>query len=155
MQNQETVPPLPDAARALLCAVLTALVSDALLTGVTGLADVTARGGGPSWEWAGQWLAWGRWVIVALLLVAVGGRPVPAVDRAAVWRWVGLAVTIAPLVWILAGWLAQAALFTAAGRWDVDGQMFLSGGLYRRAFVDYVPWLLGGVTTRAVAAHLR
>lgn len=155
MQNQETVPLLPDAARALLCAVLAALVSDALLAGVTGLADVTARGGSPPWEWVGPLLVWGRWVVAALLLIAVGGRPAPDVDRAAVWRWVGMAVTVAPLIWTLAGWLVQAALFTAAGRWDVDGQVFLSGGLYRRAFVDYVPWLLGGVTTRAVAAHLR
>lgn len=156
MQNQETLmPPLPAAARALLCAALVALAADGLLALVTGLADVTARGGGPPWWVAAHVVERGRWVVAALLLMAVSGRPGASDDRPAAWRWVGLAVVAAPLVWVVAGWIVQALLVTVAGQWDVDGQVFVSAGLYRRAFVDYVPWLLGGVTTRAIAGHLR
>lgn len=155
MQNQETVMPLPAAARALLCAALVALAADGLLALVTGLADVTARGGGPPWWVAAHVAERGRWVVAALLLMAVAGRDGAGADRPVAWRWVGLAVVTAPLLWVVSGWIVQALLFTVAGRWDVDGQVFLSVGFYRRAFVEYVPWLLGGLTTRVVAGHLR
>lgn len=159
MQNQETVmPPLPAAARALLVAALVALAADGLLALVTGLADVTARGAGPPWWVAAHVVERSRWVVAALLLMAIGRRDPgawPIADPADVWRLVGTAVIVVPLLWTLATWIVQAGLFTAAGRWDVDGRVFLSAGFYRQAFVDYVPWLLGGITTRAVARHVR
>jgi hypothetical protein len=159
MQNQETVmPPLPATARALLCATLVALAADGLLAVVTTLFDVVARGGGPPWWVAAHVVERSRWVVAALLLMAIGRRGPgagPRADSAGIWRLVGTAVMIAPLLWTLATWIVQAGLFTVAGRWDVDGRVFLSAGFYRQAFVDYVPWLLGGITTRALARHVR
>jgi hypothetical protein len=46
-------------------------------------------------------------------------------------------------------------LFTVAGRWDVDGQIFLSPGYYQGLRVDYVPWFLGGASTTAAGRHVR
>jgi len=149
---------LPLAARALLVAAVVALAADGLLALVTGLADVADRGARPPWWVAAHVVERSRWVVVALLLLAIGHRgaqAAPPADSPAVWRLVGGIVIAAPLVWSLATWIVQAGLFTVAGRWDVDGRMFLAVGFYRQAFVDYVPWLLGGATVRAVARHLR
>jgi len=155
MQNQETVSSsFPAATRAFLVATLVALVADGLLAAVTGLADVAERGAGPPWWVAAHVPERGRWVVAALLAVWLGRRAPSGGDAAAAWRAVGLAVMVGPVLWILAGWIVQAGLFTVAGQWALDGQVFLSAGLYRRAWVDYMPWMLAGVTTRAVARHV-
>ncbi|MGE0362109.1 MAG: hypothetical protein AB7H93_18795 [Vicinamibacterales bacterium] len=149
---------LPLAARALLVAAVVALAADGLLALMTGLADVADRAARPPWWVAAHVVERSRWVVVALLLLAIGRRgaqAAPPADSPAVWRLVGGIVIAAPLVWTLATFIVQAGLFTVAGRWDVDGRMFLAAGFYRQAFVDYVPWLLGGATVRAVARHLR
>lgn len=140
----------------MLVAAIAALAADALLAAVTGLAGVAGRGAGPPWWVAAHVVERSRWVVVALLLMGLGTWSAGGEgDRAGVWRAVAIAVIVGPLLWTLAAWIVQAGLFTLAGRWDVDGRMFLSAELYRRALVDYVPWLLGGVTTRAIAGHVR
>ncbi|MGD9905388.1 MAG: hypothetical protein AB7U83_18115 [Vicinamibacterales bacterium] len=146
---------LPAATRAFLVATLVALAADGLLAAVTGLADVADRGAGPPWWVAAHVVERGRWVVAAALLAAWLGRRAPSgVGSAEAWRAVGLAVMVGPVLWILAGWIVQAVLITVGGQWALDGQVFLSAGFYRRAWVEYVPWLLAGVTTRAVARHV-
>ena len=149
--------PLRVAARAFLLATLTALVVDAVLATLTGLVAVAGAGDGTPWWVAAHLVERGRWVVVAVLLVAVAGRvasPEEPPGRAAVWRWVGMAVVTAPLLWIAATWIVQATLFTLAGRWEVDGQVFLAAGYYQSLLRGYAPWLLAGATTIAVSRHV-
>lgn len=149
--------PLRVAARAFLLATLTALVVDAVLATLTGLVAVTGAGDGTPWWVAAHLVERGRWVVVAVLLVAVAGRiasPEGPASRAAVWRFVGVAVATAPLLWITATWIVQATLFTLAGRWEIDGQVFLAAGYYRSLLRGYAPWLLAGATTIAVSRHV-
>ena len=145
------------AARAFLLATLTALVVDAVFATLTGLVVVTAANDGTPWWIAAHLVERGRWVVVAALLVAVAGRLAsleePA-SRAAVWRFVGIAVATAPLLWMTATWIVQATLFTLAGRWEVDGQVFLAAGYYQSLLRGYAPWLLAGATTIAVSRHV-
>ncbi len=147
------------AARAFLLATMTALVADAVLARLAGLVAVTGGADGTPWWVAAHLLERGRWVVVAGLLVTVGGRvPWPegraASSSAGVWRFVGLAVMTAPLLWIVATWIVQATLFTLAGRWDIDGQVFLASGYYQSLLRGYAPWLLGGATTIAASRHV-
>ena len=147
------------AARAFLLAMLTALAVDAVLATLTGLVTITSASDGTPWWVAAHLVDRGRWVVVAGLLVAIGGR-LTALDvpgqpsSAAVWRFVGIAVVTAPLLWIMATWVVQATLFTLARRWDVDGHMFLAAGYYQRLLVGYAPWLLAGATTIAASRHV-
>lgn len=149
--------PLRVAAHAFLLATLTALVVDAALATLTGLVAVTGAGDGTPWWVAAHLVERGRWVVVAALLAAVTGRvasPEEPAGRAAVWRFVGIAVATAPVLWIAATWIVHATLFTLAGRWEVDGQMFLAAGYYQSLLRGYAPWLLAGATTIAVSRHV-
>lgn len=147
--------PLPIASRAFVLTTATSLAADALLATLTTAVRVTG-GGGPPWWIAANLVDRGRWVAFALLLLAVGGRPTSASpDAPAVWRRVGVAAVVAPLLWVLATWIVQSVLFTLAGRWDIDGQMYLAPAYYRRLLVAYVPWLAGGAVTIAASRHLR
>lgn len=149
--------PLRPLSRAFLVATAVALVGDALLALLTDLVSVAHRGPGAPWWIDAHLLERARWVAVALLLAALAALQPPRAGSPAegdTWRSVGGAVLVAPLLWIAATWVVQAALFTAAGRWDVDGQVFLQAGYYRGLFLGYVPWLMGGVTTIAVSRHV-
>lgn len=150
--------PFRVAARAFLAAMAAALVADALLGTLTRLVDVIGAGRGVPWWVAAHVVERSRWVVLALLLVVVSrrlpGLPGAGPDDTAVWRGVGLAVAAMPLLWLAAAWIVQAALFTAAGRWDVDGQVFLAADYYRNLLVGYAPWLLGGSAAVAVSRHV-
>lgn len=150
--------PYRSAARAFLVAMVATLVADAVLSTLTRLVDVTGAGAGTPWWVAAHVVERGRWVVLALLLVAASGRAGAASDAAPddvhAWRTVGLAVVAVPLLWIAATWLVQAVLFTAAGRWDVDGRVFLAADYYRGLFIAYAPTLLGGLTTLGVSRHV-
>ena len=147
------------AACAFLLAMVTALGVDAVLATLTGLIAVTGAVDGTPWWVAAHLVERGRWVVAAALLVAVAGRlaspdvPAPS-SRAAVWRFVGIAVAATPLLWIVATWIVQATLFTLARRWDVDGQMFLAVSYYQSLLGGYAPWLLAGATTIAASRHV-
>lgn len=145
--------------RALLAVVAVALVADALLGALTGA--VSSVGGGPSAPWwvNGHLVERSRWVVFVLLLwglVRVGpvAELASPLDRAgAAWKLVGVLAITVPLLWMLALWLVQAALFTAAGRWDIDGQVFFSADYYRRVLAGYAPWLLGGAAALVLSRH--
>ena len=147
------------AARAFLLAALTALVVDDVLAAFTGLVAVTGAGDDTPWWVAAHVVERGRWVVVAALLAAVAACaaapdvPMPP-NQAAAWRFVGIAVATTPLLWIAATWIVQATLFTLAGRWEVDGQVFLAAGYYQNLVRGYAPWLLAGATTIAVSRHV-
>jgi hypothetical protein len=64
-----------------------------------------------------------------------------------------MAALVVPLLWTLALWIVQAAIFTAADRWDVDGQVFLSADYYRRLLAGYAPWLLAGAAALVLSRH--
>jgi hypothetical protein len=148
------------AARALLAVTVVALVADALLGALTGALG--RLGGGPAVPWwvAGNVLERSRWVVFALLASALARAAGPgelrdvAIPAGVAWRFVGWLAIAVPLAWIVAQWIVQAALFTAADRWDVDGLVFLSADYYRRLFVGYVPWLLGGAAALAASRHV-
>ena len=148
------------APRAFLLATVVSLATDALLAALTsGLSVVRPSAGVPWWVDA-HLVERGRWVVMAMLLVVVGRRlasstPAAAAATAAVWRLVGGAVIAIPLLWIVAAWIVQATVFTVAGRWDIDGQIYLAPDYYRRLFTGYVPWLAGGVATIAMSRHVR
>lgn len=147
------------AARAFLLAMVAALAVDAALAVLAGVIAVAGAPDGTPWWVAAHLVERGRWVVVAALLVAVAGRlaspdvPAPS-SRAAVWRFVGIAVAATPLLWIVATWIVQATLFTLAGRWDVDGQVFLAPGYYQSLLRGYAPWLLAGATTIGASRHV-
>lgn len=145
---------IASAARALVVATVAALAADGLLAAFTAV-DALGSGGGPWWV-AAHLVERGRWVVFALLVVAWAARmaPVDSGSAAAAWRAVGAGVIVVPLLWIAATWLVQAVLYTVAGRWDIDGRMFLELELYRRALIGYAPWLLGGIATLLVSRHV-
>lgn len=147
------------AARALLVVTVVALAADALLGGLTGA--VSSVSGGPLAPWwvTGHVVERSRWVVFALLLAAAARRIVPA-DAAdgdaratAAWRAVGVAALVVPLLWVAALWIVQAAIFTAADRWDLDGQIYLSADYYRRVLAGYAPWLLAGAAAIVLSRH--
>lgn len=151
--------PFRSGSLALLAVVAVALVADALLGALTGA--VSSVGGGPSAPWwiNGHVVERSRWVVFALLLAGLV-RVGPVADLAhpfdtagASWRLAGVLAISVPLLWIVALWLVQAAIFTAAGRWDIDGQVFFSADYYRRVFADYAPWLLGGSAALVLSRH--
>ena len=148
------------APRAFLLAMVISLVTDALLAALTsGLRVAQASAGAPWWV-DGHLVARSRWVVLAVLLVIVGRRLTPTAATApgrggAVWRFVGAAVIAIPILWIAAAWIVQATVFTVAGRWDIDGRLFISPEYYRRLLVAYVPWLAGGVAAIAMSRHVR
>lgn len=152
--------PFMNAARALIAVTAVALVADASLGALTAsLGALGSTSGGPWWV-AGHLPERGRWLVLALLLVPLArrlsaGEPAPwALSNAAVWQLVARLALLLPLVWIVALWIVQAALFTVAGRWDIDGQIFLSGDYYRRIFAGYAPWLLGGTAALVGSRHV-
>lgn len=149
------------AVRAFLVVVGVALGVDALLGVLTGA--VSSVGGGPGGPWwvSGHVLERSRWLVFVLLL-AVALRTAPLGDpldaltapREA-WRLVGTLSMLIPVLWIVASWIVQAALFTLADRWDVDGQIFRSPDYYRQLFAGYAPWLLGGAASVVLGRHAR
>lgn len=141
-------------ARALVVATVAALAADGLLAAFTAV-DALGAGGEPWWV-AAHLVERGRWVVFAALLVPWAARlaPLDSGSTAATWRAVGTAVIVVPLLWIAATWIVQAVLYTVAGRWDLDGRVFLELELYRRAVIGYLPWLLGGVVTRVASRHV-
>ena len=139
--------------------MVTALAVDAVLAGLAGVIAVTRAADGTPWWVAAHLVERGRWVVLAALLLAICGRgpmlEAPAAPgTTAVWRFVGMAVMTTPLLWIAASWIVQATLFTLAGRWEVDGQVFLASGYYQSLLRGYAPWLLAGATTVAVSRHV-
>lgn len=149
------------AARAFLVAVIVAVIADALLAAVTGLARVAGAPEGPPWWVAAHLVERGRWVVLALLFATAAKwlAPPPGTHgqddgAATIWRAVAGAVMVVPLAWILATWATQAALFTAADRWSIDGAIFLAPGYYRQLFTGYVPWFLGGAATMVASRHV-
>jgi hypothetical protein len=138
---------LSSASRALLVVVVVVLLADALLGMLTGA--VSAIGGSPAAPWwiEGRLVERSRWLVFAVLL---GVLP----NAAAVWRLVGALALAVPLLWIVSLWIVQALVFTVAGRWDIDGQVFLSADYYRRLFAGYAPWALGGAAALVWSRHV-
>lgn len=140
---------------AFLAAAVTALVVDAVLQGLVGVANVASPDSSAPWWVTAHLVERGRWVaLAALVCVAtrrIGGGPA---NRQEAWRTTGMAVMATPLLWVLANWIVTAILFTLAGRWDIDGRVFLEPGYYRALLVDYVPWLLGGAAVAAASSHV-
>lgn len=147
------------AARALVVVTLVALAADALLGGLTGA--VSSVGGAPSAPWwvTGHVVERSRWAVFALLLAGSARLMLPAdvpdgVARVtAAWRAVGIGALVVPLLWIAALWIVQVVIFTAADRWDIDGQVFRSADYYRRVLAGYAPWLLAGATAIVLSRH--
>jgi hypothetical protein len=152
--------PLRSASRAFVLAMITSLVADGLLAALTEVTSMTGSSRGALSRMLVPIAERGRWVVLAFLFIAVArwsARAEPAAEAgedAAVWRLVGVAVMVTPLLWIAAAWLVQAVLFTLAGRWDIDGQIFLAPDYYRSLLIAYIPWFLGGVTTVMVSRHV-
>lgn len=147
------------AARALVVVTAVALAADALLGLLTGAVSSVAGGPAAPWWVTGHVVERGRWVVFALLL-AGSARPIVAGDAGegaartdAAWRAVGRAAMVVPLLWIAALWIVQAGIFTAADRWDIDGQVFVSADYYRRLLAGYAPWLLAGAAARVLSRH--
>jgi hypothetical protein len=143
------------ASLAFLAATITALVVDAVLQGLIGVANVASPDSGTPWWVTAHLVERGRWVALAVILcVATRGiddRPSSGKDA---WRTTGMAVMATPLLWVLANWIVTVILFTLAGRWDIDGRGFLEPGYYRALLVAYVPWLLGGAAVAAASSHV-
>ena len=148
------------APRAFLLAMVVSLATDALLAALTsGLSVVRPSAGAPWWVDA-HLVERSRWVVLSILLLAVGRRvasstPATADSSGAIWRLVGGAVIAIPLLWMVAASIVQATVFTVAGRWDIDGQIYLAPDYYRRLLAGYVPWLIGGAATVAASRHVR
>jgi hypothetical protein len=70
-----------------------------------------------------------------------------------VWRRVGQAVLVVPVLWTVAGWVVSAAVFTLADRWAIDGQVFRTPGYYRSLVVEYAPWIVGGGAVMLWSRH--
>ena len=150
--------PLHVASRAFLLAAVLALVADVALATATGLVSVARPAVGAPWWVAGHVVERSRWVVLALLVMAAArgvnpGAADAAANVAGIWRAVGVAVVTLPLLWIAAAWIVQAMLFTVAGRWDVDGQIFFAADHYRLVLIGYAPWLIGGAATIAASRH--
>jgi len=152
-------PPLANAARAFVAITVVALLADALLGFI--ISGLGALGGPPGAPWwvSGHVPERSRWVVFALLLVAVARSPLLAavvtpLPAATAWRAAGRLAILVPLLWIVALWLVQATLFTVAGRWDIDGRTFLEPDYYRRLFAGYTPWLLGGAAALVASRHV-
>lgn len=148
------------AARAFVVTTLVALAADALLGALTELVGAVAGGPSPPWWVAGHVVERSRWVMFALLLAGSARAVGPesrdlVVPGPAAWRLVGRLALVVPLLWLVALWIVQAILFTVAGRWDIDGQVYLSADYYRRVFAGYVPWLLGGAAALVGSRHVR
>ena len=143
------------ASLAFLVATITALVVDAVLQGLIGVANVASPDSAAPWWVTAHLVERGRWVAMAAILCVatrgIGGEPS---SRREVWRSTGMAVMGVPLLWVLANWIVTAIVFTLAGRWDIDGRVFLEPGYYRALLVDYVPWLLGGAAVTAASSHV-
>lgn len=143
------------ASSAFLAATIVALVIDGLLQTLIGVASVASPDSSAPWWVTAHVVERGRWAALAALfaLVTRGVGEGPA-GRRDVWRATGMAVMAIPLLWVLANWIVTAILFTLAGRWDIDGRVFLEAGYYRALLVDYVPWLLGGTVVVAASSHV-
>lgn len=149
---------MPSCARpaslAFLAATVAALVVDAVLQTLIGVASVTSQGSTAPWWVTAHLVARGRWVALAALVV-IASRPLPdAPPGGRAWRVTGTAVMAVPLLWVLAQWIVTAILFTLARRWDVDGRVFLEAGYYRGLLEAYVPWLLGGAAVVSASSHV-
>jgi hypothetical protein len=151
---------LTSASRALLVVVAVVLVADGVLGALT--VAIAAIGGSPTPPWwiQAHLLERSRWVVFALLVAgatrlnAVRTQGDDLSRAAAVWRFVGVLAVAVPLLWIVARWIVQAALFTLADRWDVDGQVFLSADYYRQLAAGYAPWALGGAAAIVWSRHV-
>jgi hypothetical protein len=151
-------------AAAFLTATLAALLVDAVLQLALDAVTVSAYRGGAPWWITAHLVDRGRWVAMAALLwwaapllasTGDAARHARAPrDAAEAWRQTGVAVIAVPLMWVLATWLVSVLRFTLLGSWATDGLVFLSSGYYRNLFVDYAPWLMGGVTVLGVRRHL-
>jgi hypothetical protein len=71
-----------------------------------------------------------------------------------VWRDVGIAVAIGPVLWTLAGCVVTVVVFTLADRWTMEGQVFRSAGYYRSLIVAWAPWLVGGGAVLLWSRHV-
>ena len=142
------------ASHAFLAATLAALIADAALQTLVGLAAVASYGSTAPWWISAHVVERGRWVVLVALVVLANRRVAHAApDGPQAWRMTGMAVMTIPLLWILSGWIVSAVLFTAAGRWDIDGRVFVEAGYYRNLLAGYVPWLLGGAAAVAWSSH--
>lgn len=146
------------AARAFVAVAVVALVADALLGALTGALAVNGGPVAPWWD-AGHVLERTRWVVFAAVLAA-SARALAATGSTVetragdAWHVVGVAAMLLPLLWLVASWIVQAAILTAAGRWGIDGQAFLAASYYRGVVADYAPWLLGGAAAVAAERHV-
>lgn len=142
------------ASLAFLAATVAALVVDAILQGLIGVAQVTSQASTAPWWVTAHLVDRGRWVALAALLV-VASRALPDEPcRSRAWRVTGTAVMAIPLLWVAAQWIVTAILFTLARRWDVDGRVFLEAGYYRGLLEAYVPWLLAGAAVVSASSHM-
>lgn len=147
-------------ARAFVVVTVVALLADAALGGITAGLGAMGSGSGAPWWVVGRVPERTRWVVFALLLlpmarrVANGAVVESRLPAAAGWQLVGRLAILLPLLWIVALWMVQASIFTVAGRWDIDGQIYLAGDYYRRLFAGYAPWLLGGAAAMVGGRHV-
>ncbi|MCC7126129.1 MAG: hypothetical protein IT178_14865 [Acidobacteria bacterium] len=149
-----------EAATAFFVAMTAALAGNAVLQLALDAMTVGGGSGSPWWLVAGV-IERGRWVALAGLLWLVAPRLLPhsadgaaPLARADVWQRVALLVLVLPLLWIAATWLVSALRFTALGSWTTEGRVFVAPEYYHGLLLDYAPWVIGGVVTRAVGRHL-
>jgi len=147
---------------AFMAASVIALVVDAVLQLSLAAIRVTGYGGGTPW-WItahlverGRWVAFGAlmWWLAPRLADGHQGGAEGTGGRAHAWRLVGTAVVTIPLFWVLATWVVSSIRFTLLGSWTTDGRVFLAPEYYRGVLVDYVPWLMAGLTLLGVRKHL-
>jgi len=158
-------------AAALVAATTIALVVNAVLQVLVDAVSIRAVGSGTPWWVVAELPVRGRWVVAAALLWLVSpvfddSQPATSptgtgrtdhdteIARAAVWTRVGTAVMLLPLVWTAASWLIVATRITLAGSWDIEGRGLLSSEYYQRMAIDWLPWLMAGVTMRRLATHI-
>lgn len=143
------------ASLAFLAATVTALVVDAVLQTLIGVANVTSQASAAPWWVTAHLVERGRWVVLAALLAFACRRRLRAgAPGTRAWRDTGAAVMAIPLLWVAAQWIVTAILFTLARRWDVDGRVFLEAGYYRGLLEAYVPWFLGGAAVVSASRHV-
>jgi hypothetical protein len=156
------VPPAREAARAFLAATVAALVADAALQAALTALRLSDAAPAPPWWVAAHLVERSRWVVFAGACWSVatrmragsatGGTDVAA-PASEVWWQVGCVVLLVPVLWTLAEGIVNAALFTLAGRWNTDGQIFWSMGYYRGLVAAYAPWLISGATLMGWSRH--
>jgi hypothetical protein len=113
------------------------------------------RGVGLAAPWAERLV----WVALAVLLWVVApalpsSSRLPRLPVSEATRFVGVAMSVAPLLWRLAVLLVLSLRISLQGNWRSDGPVLLEAQFLSDLVRWITPWLLAGVTLLVLARHL-